>query len=59
MLSSNSDKPSTIEIIYNRIKKTIINIITPPPAGNETSPLKEPLLTSKKSDSIDLLKDYR
>jgi hypothetical protein len=44
--------------MFNSVKETIINIITPPPAGNETRPLNEPLLpfnTIKHNDSLELI----
>jgi len=51
-----------LQNIYNSIKEVIENIITPPKAGNETTPLKEPLLKSNTelfiptiSKTIDIL----
>ena len=42
-----------LQSIYNSIKEAIQNIITPPKAGNETTPLKEPLI--KKVNSFELI----
>lgn len=55
--------------IYNSVKETIVNIITPPKAGNEIISLKsgeEPLLPKsqsaqtniKKIDSVELIHGY-
>jgi len=49
--------------IYNSVKETIVNIVTPPKAGNETISLKsgeEPLLQTniKKIDSVELIHGY-
>jgi hypothetical protein len=43
--------------IYNIVKISIHNIITPPPPGNNDNilPLSEPLITKK--DSMELLKE--
>lgn len=55
-----------LQRIYQSVKETITNIITPPPAGTdissgidnisirETTPLKEPLL--KRINSLELIK---
>ena len=57
-----NNKPPIINRIYNQIKSTIIDIITPPLAGSSLeSDNKEPLLSSKnikKVDSMELIKDY-
>jgi hypothetical protein len=50
-----------LQRIYQSVKETMTNIITPPPAGIDnlsvTAPLEEPLL--KKIDSMELIKQYR
>ena len=49
-----------LQRMYNSVKETIINIITPPPAGNETRPLNEPLLpfnSIRHNDSFELIKE--
>jgi hypothetical protein len=54
-----------LQRMFNSVKETLINIITPPPAGTdrlsgiETTPLNEPLLstTIRRIDSIELLKE--
>lgn len=51
-----------LQRIYQSVKETITNIITPPPAGTDNlsgtdNLLKEPLL--KKVNSLDLIKQYR
>ena len=49
-----------LQRIYESVKETITNIITPPPAGSgkisirETTPLEEPLL--KRVNSLELIK---
>jgi hypothetical protein len=53
------NKVPIFQRIYNSVKETITNIITPPKAGNETISYKageEPLL--KKIDSVELIHGY-